>query len=73
LPEKLQVEAFFDLQAFNILGMMGPGVKQVSGVAPLGISMRALPAGVEAQFVIPFDAIRAVFDASKEPKSKKGG
>jgi len=68
LPEKLQVEAFFDLQAFNILGV---GAKQVSQVAPLGFSMRALPASVEAQFVIPFDAIKAVFDASKQKESKK--
>jgi hypothetical protein len=63
LPEKLQIEAFFDLQAFGILGK---GAMQVSAVAPLGFSMRALPAAVEAQFVIPFDAIKAVFDASKE-------
>jgi len=68
LPEKLQVEAFFDLQAFGILGK---GAKQVSQVAPLGFSMRALPASVEAQFVIPFDAIKAVFDASKEKEPKK--
>jgi hypothetical protein len=68
LPEKLQVEAFFDLQAFNILGK---GAKQASAVAPLGFSMRALPAAVEAQFVIPFDTIKAVFDASKETHSKK--
>ena len=68
LPEKLQVEAFIDLQAFNILGI---GAKQTSAVAPLGFSMRALPAAVEAQFVIPFDAVKAVFDASKETQSKK--
>ena len=68
LPKKLQVEAFFDLQAFNILGK---GAKQAPAVAPLGFSMRALPAAVEAQFVIPFDAIKAVFDASKETQSKK--
>jgi hypothetical protein len=68
LPEKLQVEAFFDLQAFNILGI---GAKHASAVAPLGFSIRALPAAVEAQFVIPFDVIKAVFDARKETQSKR--
>jgi hypothetical protein len=68
LPEKLQIAAFFDLQAFGILGN---GARQVSEVAPLGFSMRALPASEEAQFVIPFDAIKAVFDASKKTQPKK--
>lgn len=36
-----------------------------------GFSMRALPASVEAQFVIPFDTIKAVFDASKAKEAKK--
>ena len=43
----------------------------IAQVAPLGFAMRALPAGLEAQFVIPFDALKAVVDASKAKKETK--
>ena len=69
LPEKLQIEVFFDLQAFGVLGE--PSKKAVSQVAPLGFALRAIPAGLEAQFVIPFDALQAVFDAIKSEKDSK--
>lgn len=71
LPDKVQVEVFFDLQAFEILGPSESLKTPVSQAAPLGFAMRALPAGVEAQFVIPFDALKAVFDASKAKKGPK--
>jgi uncharacterized protein (TIGR03067 family) len=71
LPNQLQVEVFFDLQAFGILGSSGLSKTPVSRVAPLGFAMRTLPAGLEAQFVIPFDALKAVVDASRAKKEKK--
>jgi hypothetical protein len=71
LPDKLQVEVFLDLQAFGILGSGAADKNRVSRVAPLGFAMRALPAGLEAQFVIPFDALKAVIDASKAKQEKK--
>jgi len=71
LPDKLQVEVFFDLQTFGILGQSEPSKTAVSQVAPLGFAMHALAAGLEAQFVIPFDALKAVMDASKAKKETK--
>ena len=71
LPDKLQVEVLLDLQAFGILGQSESAKKQVSQVAPLGFAMRALPATLEAQFVIPFDALKAVVDASKAKEKEK--
>lgn len=71
LPDKLQVELLLDLQAFGILGQSESAKKQVSQVAPLGFAMRALPATLEAQFVIPFDALKAVVDASKAKEKEK--
>lgn len=65
LPEKRQVAAFVDLKA---LGIMGAGVAQAPNAPPLGFLMRALPAGIEAQFVVPLDTAKAAFDASKAPR-----
>jgi hypothetical protein len=52
-------------------GVRGAWPGAVSQAPPLGFCMRALPAGVEAQFVIPFDALKAVFDAAKEKEPKE--
>jgi len=71
LPDKLQVELLLDLQAFGILGQSESDKTQVSHVAPLGFAMRALPAALEAQFVVPFDALKAVVDASKAKEKEK--
>jgi hypothetical protein len=71
LPDKLQVELLLDLQTFGILGQSDSGKTQVSHVAPLGFAMRALPAALEAQFVVPFDALKAVVDASKAKAKEK--
>jgi hypothetical protein len=71
LPDKLQVELLLDLQTFDILGQSESGKTQVSHIAPLGFAMRALPAALEAQFVVPFDALKAVVDASKSKGKEK--
>ncbi len=71
LPDVLQAEVFLDLQAFGILGQGAAKETSVSRVAPLGFAMRTLTAGLEAQFVIPFDALKAVVDASKATKETK--
>jgi N-acetylglutamate synthase-like GNAT family acetyltransferase len=71
LPDALQVEVFLDLQAFGILGRSVSQETAVSRVAPLGFAMRTLPAGLESQFVIPFDALKSVVDASKAKQEKQ--
>src|SRR5262249_843879 len=71
LPDKLQVEVFLDLQAFGILGESESSKTPVSQVAPLGFAMRAFPAALETQFVIPFDAPQAVVAATKAKKETK--
>jgi hypothetical protein len=67
MPDQLQVEVFVDLQAFDILGKD----KKTAQAPPLGFSMQALKASVEAQFVVPLEALKAVVDASKKEKEKE--
>jgi len=66
LPEQLQMAVFVDLQKFGFLRNEKKGADddKRTGLPPLTFSMRVIPAAVEAQFVIPFDAIKAVFDGS---------
>jgi len=63
LPKTVQAEVFVDLQRF---GFLRGREKTANAPAPppLAFSLRVIPAAVEAQFVIPFDAMKAVFDNS---------
>jgi hypothetical protein len=73
LPEHLQVAAYLDLRAYGRSAGVPPAA-DLPACPPLGFALQALPAGIEAQFVIPFGTLDAVFRASKEAgKQKKPG
>jgi hypothetical protein len=65
LPEKLQVALYIDI--VRAIGLSGATAE----AAPVGVSMRALPAGVEAQFVVPIDTMKTAFGAVKQPPPKE--
>src|SRR5205823_220094 len=53
LPDKLQVAAYINMSAV---------MKAKQDTPPLAFILRTLPAGAEAQFVVPFSALQAMFD-----------
>jgi hypothetical protein len=71
LPKTLQAEVFVDLHTFGFL--QGRQKVANSPAPPLAFSLRVIPAAVEAQFAIPFEAMKAVFDDSVGKGAKGGG
>jgi len=67
LPDKLQLAAYLNFQAMTANNRDDFKVPECP---PLALSLRALPDGVEAQFVIPFDTLRAVFEAANAQTKK---
>ena len=61
LPKELQIVAFISMA--NV-------VKVKKETAPLAFALRTLPAGVEAQFVVPFDALKALFDPARAERTQ---
>jgi hypothetical protein len=68
LPGKLQVAVYLDIQTLGLLGITNPGAPECP---PLGFALGAFPGGVEAQFVIPYGALQAVFEAAKSDTKRK--
>jgi hypothetical protein len=73
LPDKAQLAAYLNVTGLGFLF----GFHRLGEVEcpPVGFALRTLPAGIEAQFVIPFETIQAVFkalndDKKREPKDK---
>jgi hypothetical protein len=67
LPKRLQVAAYLSVRSLGVpAALLGAGVPPgVPESPPLGFALRTMPAGVEAQFVIPFEALQAVVNAAK--------
>jgi hypothetical protein len=70
LPEKLQLAVHVNVQPLGRLAGF-----TVTDCPPVGFALHALPAGIEAQFVLPFETLQAVFKAvnakkEHEPKEK---
>jgi hypothetical protein len=69
LPQRPQVTAYVDLGSFALLGFMSAfGTPEVP---PLGFALATFPQGIEAQFVVPYDMLKAVADAVRKNQEKK--
>jgi hypothetical protein len=72
LPERQQVALYLNMQALTLLGFTP---FRLAECPPLALAFGALPDGIEAQFVIPFDTLQAVFQAlnaeTKKPAEGK--
>ncbi|MBO0700892.1 MAG: hypothetical protein J2P46_21030, partial [Zavarzinella sp.] len=66
LPEKLQLAAYLNVQL--IVPFFGLALDEP---APVAFALRALPAGLEAQFVVPFETLQAVVKADKAQKKSQ--
>jgi len=62
LPKELQVSVYINMSAVMNAKRETP---------PLAFALRTLPAGAEAQFVVPFGALQAMFDAVNAEKKGK--
>ena len=62
LPKDLQVAVYVNMAAV---------MTSKKDTPPLAFAMRTLPAGAEAQFLVPFEALQAMFDASRGEKKEK--
>ena len=62
LPKQPQVVVYIS---------MATVIKVKNDTPPLAFALRTLPAGVEAQFVVPFDSLQAMFDSINAEKQGK--
>jgi hypothetical protein len=71
LPAQRQALAYLSIQPLWLLAFSPAGIREGP---PLGFALSTFPAGVEAQFVIPFGTLEAVFerDPSSKGSNKKG-
>jgi hypothetical protein len=73
LPEKVNLAAYLNIQPLaSLFGFMNTAEAECP---PVAFALSVFPAGIEAQFVIPFDTLQAVAKAWKgdkkpEPKDK---
>jgi hypothetical protein len=66
LPEKLQLAVYLNVQPIvTFFGLT------LDDPAPVAFALRGLPAGLEAQFVVPFETLQAVVRADKAAKKKQ--
>jgi hypothetical protein len=70
LPPRRQVAAYLNIQTLGLLGVTSPGQAESP---PLGFALSTFPGGVEAQFVIPFGALQAVFEGIRSADETKEG
>jgi hypothetical protein len=68
LPEKLQLAVYLNIEP---LGFFSGLTTNPEECPPVAFALRALPAGLEAQFVVPFETLRAVVKADKAAKKKQ--
>jgi hypothetical protein len=69
LPDRLQAVLYLSLRGFVDMRLAGTATP-LPDSPPIAFALRTLPAGAEAQFLIPFDTLRAVFETFN-PKEKK--
>jgi hypothetical protein len=63
LPDKVQLAAYLNVAGLGLIPVKGE-------CPPIGFALHTLPAGIEAQFVIPFETIQALFKALNEEKRR---
>ena len=63
---------YLNVETIALLGVLwGLPLPSVTEAPPPGFALSTFSTGIEAQFVIPFDALRAVFDASRSEEKPK--
>jgi hypothetical protein len=68
LPDKLQLAVYVNVRPVVTLF----GFSDVADCPPVAFAVRALPASLEAQFVVPVETLQAVVKADKGTKKGKG-
>jgi hypothetical protein len=68
MPPRHQVAAYLNIQTLGLLGVSTPSKTESP---PLGFALSTFPGGVEAQFVIPYGALQAVFEGIRSADEAK--
>ena len=68
LPAKPQLAVYLNMPAIGRLAGVPVNAPECP---PVGFALHALPAGIEAQFVIPFETIETVFKQMHPPGERR--
>jgi hypothetical protein len=71
LPDKLQLVGYVNVKEIAMKMVVSPAAPAFPDAPPLAYALRVFDSGAEAQFLLPFEVVKAFFAMGKEDRSKK--